>query len=47
MAYDFRSPDLNGFVKACWLVLVIIIPFLGVLIYVIVRGSAMSSRLGR
>lgn len=43
----FRSPDLSGFVKACWLVLVIIIPFLGVLMYVIVRGGGMSSRFGR
>lgn len=43
----FRSSDLGGLAKASWLVLVIIIPFIGVLIYVSVRGGDMSSRVGR
>ncbi|MDI2124992.1 PLDc N-terminal domain-containing protein [Yinghuangia seranimata] len=43
----FRSSDLSGLAKASWLVLVIIIPFIGVLIYVAVRGGDMSSRVGR
>ena len=40
----FRSDDLNGWGKAGWLILTLIIPFLGVLIYVIVRGHGMAER---
>ena len=40
----FRSADLNGWGKTAWLVLVIIVPFLGVLIYLIVRGGKMHER---
>ncbi|MFD5427649.1 SHOCT domain-containing protein [Streptomyces sp. NPDC127084] len=40
----FRSHDMNGWVKALWLLFVLIIPFLGVLIYVIVRGDSMGRR---
>lgn len=35
----FRSHDLGGLAKACWLVLVIFLPFLGVFTYVVVRGA--------
>ena len=31
----FRSNDLNGWVKALWCIFVIILPFLGVFIYLI------------
>jgi hypothetical protein len=40
----FRSHDMGGVAKALWLIFVILFPFLGVLIYVIVRGHSMSQR---
>jgi hypothetical protein len=40
----FRSRDLSGWGKALWLLLIIILPFLGVLIYLIVRGHNMHER---
>jgi type VI protein secretion system component VasK len=40
----FRSHDLNGWTKAAWLLFVIILPFLGVLVYLIARGSDMQRR---
>lgn len=38
----FRSHDLGGVAKAVWLVLVLILPLLGVLAYLIIRGDRMS-----
>ena len=40
----FRSPDLGGWAKAGWLVLVVVLPLLGVLIYLIARGRDMGER---
>ncbi len=40
----FRSHDVSGLGKAGWLLLIVVLPFLGVLIYLIVRGSGMSGR---
>jgi type VI protein secretion system component VasK len=40
----FRSHDVSGWGKAGWMILVIVLPFLGVLIYVVVRGSGMAKR---
>ncbi|MGH3298334.1 MAG: PLDc N-terminal domain-containing protein [Trebonia sp.] len=40
----FRSDDLSGWVKAAWLVVVIILPLVGVLMYLIVRGGSMRER---
>ena len=40
----FRSRDLGGWGKALWLILVIVLPFLGVLIYLIARGKEMGER---
>jgi Short C-terminal domain/Phospholipase_D-nuclease N-terminal len=40
----FRSDDMGGLGKAFWLIFVIIIPWLGVLMYLIVRGGSMASR---
>lgn len=37
----FRSKDLNGFSKAIWIAFVILLPWLGVLAYLIVRGDQM------
>lgn len=38
----FRSHDLGGFAKAIWVIFVIIVPYLGVLVYLIARGHKMS-----
>jgi len=40
----FRSHDLSGWVKAVWVIGIIIFPFLGILIYLIVRGGSMHER---
>ncbi len=40
----FRNHEMRGFSKAIWLVVVILIPFLGVLIYVLAHGDEMSQR---
>ncbi|MDH3704583.1 MAG: PLD nuclease N-terminal domain-containing protein [Acidimicrobiia bacterium] len=38
----FRSPDLGGLAKTAWVIAVIVLPFLGVFIYVIARGDKMQ-----
>ncbi|MQS36164.1 SHOCT domain-containing protein [Streptomyces katsurahamanus] len=40
----FRDHSLHGWGKAGWLILVIVLPYIGVLIYIIVRGKSMSGR---
>ena len=40
----FRSHDLSGVAKAFWVLFVIILPFLGVLVYLIARGGKMHER---
>ncbi|WP_393063642.1 SHOCT domain-containing protein [Streptomyces sp. LN549] len=40
----FRSDDLGGWAKAGWLILALVLPYLGVLIYVIARGKSMGTR---
>ncbi|MFJ1896680.1 MULTISPECIES: SHOCT domain-containing protein [unclassified Streptomyces] len=40
----FRSHDLGGWAKAGWLVLALVLPYLGVLVYVIARGRSMGAR---
>ena len=40
----FRSDDMGGFAKALWVVFIILIPWLGVLIYLIARGDSMAQR---
>jgi hypothetical protein len=37
----FRSDDMGGFAKTIWCVVVLLLPFLGVFIYVIARGDNM------
>src|SRR5512132_954164 len=39
----FRSHDLNGWKKAFWIVLIVLVPLLGVLIYVIARNDKMKA----
>jgi hypothetical protein len=40
----FRSHDMNGWIKALWLIFLLIVPFLSALIYLIVRGRGMTER---
>jgi hypothetical protein len=37
----FRSQDLSGWAKALWFVFVLLIPLIGVLVYLIARGGKM------
>ncbi|HEY9378896.1 MAG TPA: SHOCT domain-containing protein [Jiangellaceae bacterium] len=38
----FRSRDLSGWGKALWTIFVIVLPYLGVFVYLIARGKKMS-----
>src|ERR1700751_2041332 len=38
----FRSRDLSGWSKALWTIFVIVLPFLGILVYLIARGHKMQ-----
>ena len=40
----FRSRDLGGWGKAGWLIFAIVLPFLGVFVYLIARGGKMADR---
>jgi Short C-terminal domain/Phospholipase_D-nuclease N-terminal len=40
----FRSRDLSGWAKALWVLFVVVIPLIGVLIYLIARGGTMHER---
>lgn len=40
----FRSDDLGGWGKALWSIFVILLPYLGVFVYLIARGSKMHQR---
>ncbi|MDH6137189.1 ABC-type multidrug transport system fused ATPase/permease subunit [Kitasatospora sp. MAA4] len=40
----FRDHELSGWGKALWTLFVVILPFLGVLVYLIARGGSMHER---
>ena len=40
----FRDHELSGWGKAGWLIFCILLPYLGVLVYVIARGKSMGQR---
>ncbi|MGF7238561.1 MAG: SHOCT domain-containing protein [Frankia sp.] len=40
----FRSRDLSGLGKSGWLLLVILLPLLGILVYLVARGDGMNER---
>ena len=40
----FRSDDLGGFAKTIWIIFVIVLPYLGVFVYLIARGKGMQER---
>jgi len=37
----FRSHDVSGWMKALWLIFILIFPLVGVIVYLIVRGGTM------
>ena len=40
----FRSTDMGGLAKALWVIFVIVVPYLGVFVYLIARGGKMHER---
>jgi hypothetical protein len=40
----FRSHDMGGGLKAVWVIFIIILPFLGVFVYLLARGGGMQER---
>jgi ABC-type multidrug transport system fused ATPase/permease subunit len=40
----FRSHDMGGLAKAGWLIFLIVLPLLGILVYLIARGGSMHER---
>ena len=40
----FRSKDIGGLSKAIWMLFVIVVPWLGVLAYILLRGDGMQER---
>ena len=40
----FRRHDISGWGKAAWLIFVVVLPFLGVLVYLIANGNEMHKR---
>ena len=44
LADIFRSRDLGGGAKTLWVIFVIVIPWLGLLVYLIARGHGMQDR---
>ena len=43
----FRSPDLSGWGKALWSIFIIVLPYLGVFVYLIARGHKMHEHAAR
>ena len=41
---DIFRTDMSGWAKAGWVIVIILLPFLGVLVYLIVNGSKMQER---
>lgn len=43
----FRSDDLDGPLKALWVLLIFVLPLVGALVYLVVRGGSMHQRRAR
>jgi len=44
LADVFRRHDISGWIKALWCVFLILLPFLGALVYLIAQGDGMAQR---
>jgi Phospholipase_D-nuclease N-terminal len=40
----FRRTDLSGWAKAAWTIFVIVLPFVGVLVYLVANSTGMAER---
>ena len=40
----FRRHDISGWVKTAWVIFVIVLPYLGVFVYIITQGRGMAER---
>ena len=40
----FRRHDISGWVKAIWIIALIVFPYIGIFVYLITQGRAMSER---
>lgn len=40
----FRRHDIHGWIKVLWILLIILMPFIGVFIYIITQGHGMAER---
>jgi hypothetical protein len=43
----FRDHELSGWAKAGWLIFMLVLPYLGLFVYLIVRGKGMAERAAR
>jgi hypothetical protein len=43
----FRRHDMSGWIKALWVIFVIVLPYIGVLVYLIANGRHMAERSAR
>ncbi|MDK3074672.1 SHOCT domain-containing protein [Sedimentitalea sp. JM2-8] len=44
MADMFRRSDISGFVKVMWVIFLIVLPYIGVFVYLLTQNSAMHDR---
>jgi hypothetical protein len=40
----FRDHELSGGLKAVWIIVLVVLPYLGILVYLIARGHGMAAR---
>jgi Phospholipase_D-nuclease N-terminal/Short C-terminal domain len=40
----FRRHDVSGFGKVCWVILLIILPYIGIFVYLLTQGRGMAQR---
>ena len=40
----FRDHTMSGLAKAAWIIFVVVLPYLGVFVYLIARGGSMTER---
>jgi hypothetical protein len=43
----FRDADLSGVAKTLWIIVLVVLPYLGVFVYLIARGGSMNERTAR